>query len=942
MALRVRPVLAGLAALGLAGLIMSGIATFRASPTSRASDRAALSIKVRADDPRAPVILLTNEGSRPCQTAATALGTLTFRSVRQASTTVEPTYFDAAFDDSLESAIAARQRVLQPGATIELKVPVHAIGPTGLALETVVLSARGPVGAFYMIEPDKPLRLEVSYSVPVASQGDVPGCVMAGATISSADRQAVRPVERARFGWTLFDWTLFDWTQPGGAGSFAPVLLLTPAGLWMRRRRSRLGGGAGKAFLVFAALMFGDGASHRADAGFAVDPAVANAWAACSAVLHGPGGDPAGILPILEPPGVTVQILPAGAADETHEGAISRTEIFVFWDPNDRHPYFGKGGNADPCTSLYHEFYHASEDARGTQDRSPCVTASGSSGIPVNEVRATRAQNQLRALLGLEPRDHYGRTSLPAGECLPPEQQPPPAPACPSGRCADSNGDPHLSTFDGMRYDFQAAGEFVAVRDPAGGFEVQVRQVPFGDSRQVAVNSAVALDVAGDRVQLTIGQGQPELRVNGEPRALAAMSLPEKGSIGLTQTAVRPGVVVTWPDGSSVTVAPIGPWGLHLIVSAASTRSGRLEGLLGNFDGDATNDIRRRGGPPLTTATFEQLYPAVADSWRVEQNSSLFTYSAGTSTRFFTDRTFPDRAASAADVPNRAALESLCRRAGITERVVLDNCILDVGLTGQPDFALALGVTQQVVLDARVEPVRSAASDAAAVAPGGRLSNSSADAPLITCNRAARDIEGAEGTSWFLRCPVCANPAGGVWGTDFYTDDSSACAAAVHAGAITREGGVVLVTWTRGFSTYAASQRHGLSTADYGAWHRSFFVQAVDAAGRPTSAAPAPPPAGTVRAGCTTRGDMIPNASRVICPVGCASGSLWGTDVYTSDSAVCLAAVHSGLTTPEQGGRVTLSRTGRQQVFLGTTRNGVTSSNYGPWDSTFRVSRGTP
>jgi hypothetical protein len=180
-----------------------------------------------------------------------------------------------------------------------------------------------------------------------------------------------------------------------------------------------------------------------------------------------------------------------------------------------------------------------------------------------------------------------------------------------------------------------------------------------------------------------------------------------------------------------------------------------------------------------------------------------------------------------------------------------------------------------------------------------------------------------------------------VWGTDFYTDDSSACAAAVHAGAITSEGGVVLVTWTKGLSTYAASQRHGVSTADYGAWPRSFFVQAVDAAGRPASAAPVPPPDGTVRASCTTRGDMIPNNSRVVCPAGCASGSLWGTDVYTSDSFACLAAVHVGLNTVEQGGQVTLSRADRQQVFRGTTRNGVTSASYGPWDA-FRVSRGAP
>ncbi|WP_346729629.1 LCCL domain-containing protein [Corallococcus exiguus] len=37
-----------------------------------------------------------------------------------------------------------------------------------------------------------------------------------------------------------------------------------------------------------------------------------------------------------------------------------------------------------------------------------------------------------------------------------------------------------------------------------------------------------------------------------------------------------------------------------------------------------------------------------------------------------------------------------------------------------------------------------------------------------------------------------------MWGTDLYTDDSSVCVAAVHAGAITTAGGTVVVTISRG------------------------------------------------------------------------------------------------------------------------------------------------
>jgi LCCL domain len=223
--------------------------------------------------------------------------------------------------------------------------------------------------------------------------------------------------------------------------------------------------------------------------------------------------------------------------------------------------------------------------------------------------------------------------------------------------------------------------------------------------------------------------------------------------------------------------------------------------------------------------------------------------------------------------------------------------------------------------------------------PGGTVSNSAADPMALLCNRSARDLEGNDGTSWFMRCPACGEEPHAVWGTDFYTDDSVACAAAIHAGAITRAGGVVLLTWTKGQPTYAGSPRNGIATSDYGAWGRSFFVQAVGADGRPTSAPPTAPPDGTVRASCTTRGDMIPDATRVICPPGCATGQLWGTDVYTGDSAVCLAAVHGGQIALEQGGEARLSRAGKQESFHGSTRNGLTSSDYGAWDASFRLSR---
>lgn len=62
-----------------------------------------------------------------------------------------------------------------------------------------------------------------------------------------------------------------------------------------------------------------------------------------------------------------------------------------------------------------------------------------------------------------------------------------------------------------------------------------------------------------------------------------------------------------------------------------------------------------------------------------------------------------------------------------------------------------------------------------------------------------------------------------VWGTEVYTDDSSICTAAVHAGLISfADGGVVTVEIRPGQASYVASTRNGVESLAYGAWAGSY------------------------------------------------------------------------------------------------------------------------
>ena len=65
-------------------------------------------------------------------------------------------------------------------------------------------------------------------------------------------------------------------------------------------------------------------------------------------------------------------------------------------------------------------------------------------------------------------------------------------------------------------------------------------------------------------------------------------------------------------------------------------------------------------------------------------------------------------------------------------------------------------------------------------------------------------------------------------------------------------------------------------------------------------------------------------------------GFVWGSDVYTLDSSLALAAVHAGVLKQGQAGTVRVKILGPQVAFASSTRNGVTSQPYGPYPGSFQ------
>jgi hypothetical protein len=78
----------------------------------------------------------------------------------------------------------------------------------------------------------------------------------------------------------------------------------------------------------------------------------------------------------------------------------------------------------------------------------------------------------------------------------------------------------------------------------------------------------------------------------------------------------------------------------------------------------------------------------------------------------------------------------------------------------------------------------------------------------------------------------------------------------------------------------------------------------------------------------------------VSCPAGCVADHqpLWGSDPYTGDTPICVAAIHAGLLT-DQGGQVTIILEEGKPAYRGSKRNGLQSGDYGAYRASFRFRR---
>jgi len=187
------------------------------------------------------------------------------------------------------------------------------------------------------------------------------------------------------------------------------------------------------------------------------------------------------------------------------------------------------------------------------------------------------------------------------------------------------------------------------------------------------------------------------------------------------------------------------------------------------------------------------------------------------------------------------------------------------------------------------------------------------------------------------RCPA-GTTSGSVWGSKVYTTDSSICRAAIHAGVISAGGGEVTVQASPGCSSYAGSEANGVRTSNWGPYETSFFFPAKGDGKCPTVEAGGP---------CPSSFKSIPNRTPETtftcrCTPAQVGGRVWGTGIYTTDSSICMAAIHAGAVKGSGalgglGAKVTVKAAPGCKSYVGSKQNGVLSGKWGPYDSSFFV-----
>ena len=287
--------------------------------------------------------------------------------------------------------------------------------------------------------------------------------------------------------------------------------------------------------------------------------------------------------------------------------------------------------------------------------------------------------------------------------------------------------DPHLVTFDNYGYSFQTVGEFTLFAIEERGLEVQVRQSALGES--ASVNTAMAIKAGSQTASIYSVGSSSELYVgdtllslnNGEDVTINGMTIARANNLYTFTTDGNDKVQVDVRNGF-LNITPI-------IVDGDE----QVTGLLGNANGIRNDEFTLRNGTVLENVTTSVIYNEFANSWRITNDTSLFRYADGESTETFTDLNFPENIKTLADFTAEEiqAAENIVKAQGVNSGFHFNNAVLDILLTGNPEFAEGIAEFENPIVDIHSNMFPNAFND----------TNTTDEATIITGNVLTNDTD---------------------------------------------------------------------------------------------------------------------------------------------------------------------------------------------------------
>lgn len=264
-------------------------------------------------------------------------------------------------------------------------------------------------------------------------------------------------------------------------------------------------------------------------------------------------------------------------------------------------------------------------------------------------------------------------------------------------------GDPHLVTFDGLRYTFNAVGEFHHLIDHHRSIvNMQSRLTEVGSSGG-SIISAIAISELGTygpfpRVQVTIVGSQFLVRVDGEIQEFfSTVPSIDVGNmvVMVMNTTTFDDISISLPGVVDV-ILKLKANGIYLQMNIDEAMQTQTRGLAGVYNDDPEDDFTTCNGTVLSSnSSAVDIHGEFGMSWRVQNESeSLFFYAAATPFEYYFNANFTP---NFIELPFDSSTNGSCTGSNLTAAQKLCNCQLecmyDFQTTGDETFAKATGET---------------------------------------------------------------------------------------------------------------------------------------------------------------------------------------------------------------------------------------------------------